>query len=437
MSPARTDRTLGSNFTAYFHDTDNVPFVHGPIDRPTYCYDGTYVCADTFFCIKWEENKILEVQEDALDDPPPKEAIGKVSYNRVNRLLRPYRIHEEDMLAGMEPHILGTREEYEDLNEPVRFAYDPASRRKHRIYPPYPDTIDAERRLRLQCPSLRHTTNARTNPFRPSQEPYRHHLIGNQVNWVPDPHIWNLNPRSVRLPPPNPEVKDERDVWVQSASSMYVEKNNRIELRVQCGAEIGKDMRDPRSWCKRTWFLTDEEYFAPERSGPHLCWSHMFDERMQSAIKTAPFDLSVEPTWHPQENPLHGVQKYYPPDHLNVENVFLDRKDFQRTKTLEGWGKLTDLQRDATFRFYGIPKRPYMLLEPCELRRLQWCQADINAYYYLLEQAWVGLPAEVKAFRAYHLRKGHDRPWKPAIKGQDLERLKTALGLPIYDPLNP
>ena len=76
------------------------------------------------------------------------------------------------------------------------------------------------------------------------------------------------------------------------------------------------------------------------------------------------------------------------------------------------------------------------MLEPCELRRLQWCQTDINIYYRLLEQASIRLPAEVKAFRAYHLREGHDRPWNTTINGQDLERVKTCLGLPIYNPLD-
>ena len=96
------------------------------------------------------------------------------------------------------------------------------------------------------------------------------------------------------------------------------------------------------------------------------------------------------------------------------------KQQFEQAKDLQGWVQLNDDQRAHALRFYGINKLPYQLLEPQELRRLQWSQTNINCYYYLLEQSNIRLPAEVKAYRAYYLRRGHDQPWAPAVQGSML-----------------
>ena len=65
---------------------------------------------------------------------------------------------------------------------------------------------------------------------------------------------------------------------------------------------------------------------------------------MQSAIRSVPFDIMLEPTWHPQEYPPYGVEPYIMPAAIDPTTI-LSPTDFKEAKTLEGWCKLTGLQR--------------------------------------------------------------------------------------------
>ena len=397
------DPGTDDHFIAYFHDNDDIFGVYGPIDRPVYAYSDSGTVP-------------LRVRRVISRNP---------------KLTRPYRIATEEMLRGTEQHLFeDPQKEEQEYEKPVRYAFDPASNRLQRIYPPYPDITDAERRLRLQCPSIAHTTNPRTNPFRPSQEPYRIRLVGNQVNWVPDPHLFEQLPRQMYLPPPDQPVNDERGIPTSCQFARYTPAKEDNELRVQCEARKIRGGVYPR--CSRTWHLTERAYDSPERYGPHRCPDHAYEGKTSFQFDVRPLVIT-EPTWTDAENPIPGSDPYRFTTRATL--MRFTKHQFEQAKDLQGWVQLSDDERAHALRFYGISKLPYQLLEPQELRRLQWSQANINCYYHLLEQSNIRLPAEVKAYRAYYLRHGHDQPWTLDVHGSSLAYYRRVLGIPPPPPL--
>jgi len=388
------------SWPVYYHSSDNIFGVHGPIDRPIYVFD----------------------------DPFGRRTVPYRCYVIRGGLRIPYRIPDDEMLRGMEPHLYIHRCKREDeCEQQVRYAYDPGSQRMHRIYPPYPDITDAERRLRLECPSLRHTTNIRTNPFTPSKEPWRMQMVGNQVNWVPDPHIFEENPRKVDLPPPLPPKVDERKIRTSNPSATCSPFEREDFLQVRCEGHVQRSGQTKR--CSRTWYLTLRGIMSPERFGPHRCRDHAYNRHMQSATLTELPAMSGSKTWLESENPLPGIIPYN-----GKRTALFAKQTFEQAKTLAGWVYLTDEQRSHALHFYDIRKAPRQLLEPYELRRLEWSQKDINNYYYLLDTEGIKIPEEVKAYRAYHLRVKHDNPWEPDITDLELRDYKRALGIPNSNP---